>query len=59
MLPIQKLGPILYYIIYLKWPTLKIRILHIILDKVHRNAFGKYPLIYLRSKYICMTFMNI
>ena len=29
-----------------KWPTLKIIILHIILNKVLRNAFGKYPLMY-------------
>ena len=30
----------------LKWLTLKNRILHIILNKVHRNEFGKYSLIY-------------
>ena len=30
----------------LKWPTLKNIILHMILNKVHRNEFGKYSLIY-------------
>ena len=30
----------------LKWPTLKNRILHIILNKVNKNEFGKYSLIY-------------
>ena len=45
-------------ICYLKWPTLKIRILHIILNKVDINAFEKYPLVYRRSKQLFMPLVN-
>ena len=38
----------------LKWPTLTNMILHMILNKVHRNEFGKYSLIYIdgRDNYV-------
>ena len=43
----------------LKWPTLKIRILHVIFKKVHINAFEKYSLVYRRSKKLFMPFVNM